>query len=143
MADDTASFVSNLSWLISLALVVVAGWMKWLRPPMVWAMAILSYLFFCPHVSSTEVLILLLVPALVLPWGEQRTGGLGYQRGYLRWMAVPFGLLLSPALGPASGVRPSLLLLIELGFGAWLLVEALRSYRQSRRGSSGPLQMAG
>ena len=139
VADDTASFLSNLSWLASLALVVVAGWLKWFRPPMVWAMAILSYLLFCPHVSSTEVLILLLVPALVLPWGNHARGWLGY----LPWMAVPLGLLLSPALGPASGVRPSLLLLFELGLGIWLLVEALRDYRQSSRESSGPLQMAG
>ena len=121
VADDLASRVSNVIWIVTLGLVAAGGWRRWIQPPAVWALAILSYLLFCSHVSSTDELLLVVVPALVLPWASEARGGLAY----LPWIAVPAGLLLSPALGPAAGVRPSLLWFVELGLAAWLILAAL------------------
>jgi len=120
--DDLASRSSNLVWILSLGLVTLAGWRRRIDPPRVWALAILSYLLFCSHVSSTDELLLVVVPALVLPWGSEPRGGLDY----LPWIAVPVGLLLSPALGPAAGVRPSLLWFVELGMAVWIVLTVLR-----------------
>ena len=125
--DDVASRTSNLIWVVTLGLVAVGGWRRWIRPPAVWALAILSYLLFCSHVSSTDELLLIVVPALVLPWGSKPRRRLDY----LPWLAVPAALVLSPAVGPAADVRPSLLWFVELGLAVWIMVCALR--RQPER----------
>jgi hypothetical protein len=122
VADDTASLLSNLCWLGSLGLVSTAGWFRRIRAPETLALAILSYLLFCPHVSSTEAPLLVLVPALILPWR-----GVGHGRfSFLPWIVVPVGLLLSPALGPFSEVRPSALWFVQMGLAAWVMARALR-----------------
>ena len=122
VSDDLASRVSNLVWVLSLGMVTLAGWRRRIDPSEVWALAILSYLLFCSHVSSTDEILLMVVPAMLLPWGFEPRSGLAY----LPWIAVPAGLLLSPAVGPAVGVRPSLLWFVELGMAAWIVVTVLR-----------------
>jgi hypothetical protein len=133
VGDDAASVLSNLAWLCSLGMIMLAGWLRWLRPPLVWGFAILAYLLFCAHLTSTEELLLLLVPAVAAPWGDRRGGGWAY----LPWIAVPVALLLSPVLGPASGLRPSLLWIVELGLAGWLVAQLPGSRRQLRREAAG------
>jgi hypothetical protein len=77
LPDDTASLVSVIIWLTTL-ICLAAGVFRTKYPGfVVWSAGILSYLLFCPHVTSTEELqILLLVPLCVsaqkkqLSWQE-------------------------------------------------------------------------
>jgi hypothetical protein len=119
ISDQAASRISNLCWILSSGMVIIAGVRKRIRPTAAWALAILSYLLFCSHVSSTDELLLLLIPALITP----RYGVAEGFRGYGLWLVVLLALFLSPALGPMAGVRPSLLFLVEVGLAVWIFVQ--------------------
>lgn len=125
VADDRAATAGNLLWLASSALCVAAGRCRWLDPARVWGLAILSYLLFCSHVSSTDELLLIVVPATVASWDR----GTAVPGPYVPWIVVVVGLLLSPALGPAEGVRPSPLWILELVLAVWVLASRPRGQR--------------
>ena len=122
VADALASRASNLAWALTLVAVVWAGWTRWVTREGVWALAVLSYLLLCSHVTFTEDLLLLLVPAAVAPWREARD----VPWTLAAWVLVPLGLLLSPAIGPAAGVRPPPLFFVELLLVAWVLRTTIR-----------------
>ena len=62
--DNIASYTSAIVWLIMLATIVVFGFKSRLSASSLWAISILSYLLFCPHVGSTEVLQVLVILSL-------------------------------------------------------------------------------
>jgi Glycosyltransferase family 87 len=76
LRDNVASNVSAIVWLGALACIVVAGLRSRVSAAALWSMGILSYLLFCPHVSTTEELQLVVILALSvslrkeLDWSE-------------------------------------------------------------------------
>ena len=75
--DDIASRISSIAWLAALAILVAAGARLRLTVGGFWSVGVLLYLLFCPHVSSFEVLqVILLLPYCVsasrnkLQWNE-------------------------------------------------------------------------
>jgi hypothetical protein len=64
LGDNVASNISAIVWLGALAYIVVAGLRSRLSAAALWSMGILSYLLFCPHVSTTEELQLVVILSL-------------------------------------------------------------------------------
>lgn len=62
--DDVAGYVSAIVWLMVLAYLTMLGLLSRLSAAALWSMSILSYLLFCPHVGSTEVLQVLVILSL-------------------------------------------------------------------------------
>ncbi|NNM07241.1 MAG: hypothetical protein HKO65_19265 [Gemmatimonadetes bacterium] len=121
LPDNQASGVSNITWAFSLLLILAAGLRKRLEPQWIWALAVVSYLLFCSHVSSTDELVLLVVPPLVVPW----KGRMARRSAYLPWAIVLAALFLSPALGPIVPLPRATLFFIEAGLGFWLVFQGL------------------
>jgi hypothetical protein len=114
LADDVASRLSSLAWFAGLAVLVAAGRGMRLGSGGTWAAALLLFLLFSPHVSSTEVLqLVLLVPFCVPPEGT-----LG-RRGRVLLVAVPLLPLLTPVF---TGVRIPLFTLMaaSLILAVWI-----------------------
>lgn len=109
VADTTASGMSLAAWLVSLVVMVVGGRRAGASAgPETWACAVLTYLAFHPHVTATEVLLLVVPLALGAGTGLRRVGALAP----VALLVVPF---LSPAVGPLAGARaPQLALLLAL-----------------------------
>jgi hypothetical protein len=122
LADALASEVSNGVWAGALAAVIWAGRTGRIGNEAVWALAVLCYLLLCSHVTPTEDLMLLLVPAAMAPWSDGR----GTSWTLLAWLLVPLGLLFTPAIGPAAGVRPAPLFFVKLLLLAWVLAVSRR-----------------
>ena len=77
LPDDIASGISSIVWLVVLTILVAAGPRLRLTVGGFWSVGILFYLLFCPHVSSFEVLqVVLLIPFCIpaqskkLDWKE-------------------------------------------------------------------------
>ena len=91
--------MSAAGWLVALVGIVAAARLGWTSAWTTWSLSILAFLLLCPHVTATEELALFLIPAT-------RT------RPALAGAIIALVLvclLLSPAIGPARGVRPSYL----------------------------------
>jgi hypothetical protein len=108
IADSTAARVSSSLWLLSLIAILITGRRGTLRVDACWSLAILSFLLFCPHVTATEDLHLILVLALV----SFRRARLGES---VFWPAVGL-ILMTLFLGSGLGYRG--VLRIPLVFGA-------------------------
>lgn len=67
IADNIASRISTLAWICSLACMMTIGAGLRLEQTAYWAMGIILYLLFCPHVSSTEELQLIFLIPLCIP----------------------------------------------------------------------------
>lgn len=97
LADNLACQISTVIWLSTMLLLVGLGHRLQLTRGALWALGILAYLLFCPHVTSTEELQLLLLIPLCVPV---------YTAAPLRWqetlLLVTVCLLpfTSPAVGP-------------------------------------------
>jgi len=76
----------------------------------------MTYLLLCPHVSSTEDVALFCVLA-----GMEADRVPKRLRIGAATLAL-VGLLLTPAIGPAAGRRPSVLFFAKLGLVAYVLV---------------------
>jgi hypothetical protein len=100
VADDVASRISNSMWFIALLCIAAVGNRSKLPEGAIWSLGILSYLLFCPHVTSTEELqIVLLLPLCVRP--QHR---LAWQEFVLLVM-IPLLPFASPAIGLFAGNR--------------------------------------
>lgn len=100
ISDNVASLVSNIMWFITLFFLATVGNRPGLARGPIWPVAILSYLLFCPHVSSTEELQLV----LLLPLCLRTQNKLNWQELGLLIM-VPLLPFASPAIGLLSGYR--------------------------------------
>lgn len=101
IADSIANSISSGLWLFALAGIVVAGLRGALTLGASWALAVLAYLLFCPHVTSTEELQLALVLTLFVDPQLPMTNG-------ARWLAVGLvlvALFLAPGLGYRGPLR--------------------------------------
>ena len=135
IADAVAAHVSNLLWVAALVAIAWAGRTRKVTPGGVWALAVLSYLMLCSHVSFTEDLLLLLVPPAVAPWTSESD----VRCALAAWLIVPLGLVLSPAIGPMAGVRPPPLFFIKVLLLGWVLYSTLgRAKADVRGGNQGP-----
>lgn len=72
VADNLASRLSSIMWLSSLLWMITAGAKLKLQEAAYWALGILFYLLFCPHVSSTEELQLVLLLPLCIPVMQEK-----------------------------------------------------------------------
>jgi hypothetical protein len=100
IADDIASLISNIAWFIALFCIATIGKQVMKTNGVIWSMGILSYLLFCPHVSSTEELqLVLLLPLCLSPQNK-----LTWQELILM-MVIPLLPFASPAIGPFEGDR--------------------------------------
>lgn len=97
VADHIASKISLLAWLPMLLLIAIGGKRLRLTDGALWAIGILSYLAFCPHLTSTEELQLLLLIPLCVP--ADTATPLRWQETLLL-VAVCLLPFTSPAVGP-------------------------------------------
>jgi hypothetical protein len=67
VADNFASRISTVMWFFSLICMVTLGAKLRLQQYGYWALSILFYLLFCPHVSPTEEIQLILLIPLCVP----------------------------------------------------------------------------
>lgn len=107
IGDDVAARVSGILWIGSLLALLAVGWSRSLNGGLVWSLAILAYLLFCPHVSATEDLALVCVLIAL----ERRLRALP---AFVALALVFAGLHLSPAMGVMAQRRPSLLFFAKL-----------------------------
>lgn len=94
--DDIASQASVIIWLSTIIYLAAGGGRRKYSDFAIWSLGILSYLIFCPHVTSTEELqILLLIPLCV-----------SAQKRALSWQesAVLAAALFLPFASPAGGI---------------------------------------
>jgi Glycosyltransferase family 87 len=94
VADDVASRISSIAWFIALLSIAAAGSRPRFTSGVIWSVGVLSYLLFCPHVSGTEELqLVLLIPLLVKPRNK-----LSWQEAVLL-VLIPLLPFASPAYG--------------------------------------------
>lgn len=96
VADNLASRVSSIMWLFSLLWMITAGAQLKLQKAAYWALGLLFYLLFCPHVSSTEELQLVLLLPLCVPVMQEKLN----QRELALFALIPLLPFMSPAVGP-------------------------------------------
>jgi len=121
VADDVASRISNIMWFIALLCIVAVGNRSKLSEGAIWSLGILSYLLFCPHVSSTEELqLVLLLPLCVRPQNTMK-----WQELVLLGM-IPLLPFASPAVGLFAGNR-----LILFIYKIFLVIIITASMRRS------------
>lgn len=99
-ADDIASRVSNIMWFIALLCIAAIGNRPRLSEGAIWSLSILSYLLFCPHVSSTEELQLV----LIIPLCVQPETKLSWQELVLLG-TIPLLPFITPTIGLVAGNR--------------------------------------
>jgi hypothetical protein len=105
LRDNLASHISAALWLIALGYIVITGLRSRLPLTALWSLSILSYLFFCPHVTATEELQLVIILSLCVPLRDKLE-----RRELLLLMAVPLLVFISPAPGPFFEIRLPLFL---------------------------------
>ncbi|HET6420913.1 MAG TPA: glycosyltransferase family 87 protein [Geobacteraceae bacterium] len=100
LSDDIATRISAVLWLIAIMCIALTGIRSKLSEGGIWALSLMSYLIFCPHVTSTEELQLVLLIPLCIP-----------TQNSLRWqellilIVVTLLPFVSPAIGPLAGNR--------------------------------------
>jgi len=92
--DDIASRISSIMWFVALLCIVAMGNRTRYSEGAIWSISILSYLLFCPHVTSTEELQLV----LILPLCVRPENKLSWQELVLLGI-VPLLPFTSPAIG--------------------------------------------
>lgn len=128
IGDHVASQISTVCWLISTAAIVVAGAVRKLPGYAAWALVVLAYLLFCPHLTSTEDLHLIVVVAwsvVYLP---------NYAVNYrftLAVLALIVALFAPDNLLPVGGFRSSFIFGVKLSILA-VVCAALRSCREPK-----------
>lgn len=94
--DNIASRISAIAWLCSLVWLMTAGARLYLQQAAYSALGILFYLLFCPHVSSTEELQLVLLIPLCVPAMKEKLN----KRELTLFVLIPLLPFMSPAVGP-------------------------------------------
>jgi hypothetical protein len=103
--DDIASLISATAWLSALGYITLAGLRSRLPEAALWSMSILSYLLFCPHVSPTEGIHVVVILALCV----SLRGNLTRHELFLL-VTLPLLAFLSPVPGLFWGMRLPLFL---------------------------------
>ena len=100
MSDALAARLSTVLWVVASGAVVAAAWRRPMPVALRWSLAVLAYLVFCPHVSWTEEIALVVVVAAVSM--DERPPG------WVRWPVVAFAmvmLFLLPGIPFRGGAR--------------------------------------
>ena len=115
IADNIASRIASIFWLIALLCIAAVGNRPRLSEGAIWSLGILSFLLFCPHVSSTEVLqIVLLLPLCVRPQSR-----LSWQELVLLVM-IPLLPFATPVIGLFTGNR-MVLFILEISLALFIM----------------------
>ncbi len=111
-SDHSASYISTITWLAVLGCIAIAGLRSRLSAVVLWSMGILSYILFCPHVSTTEELQVIVILSLCVSVQSRLSG-----RELVLFGVLPALVFISPGLPPLSGVRwPLFLIQLSLFF---------------------------
>jgi hypothetical protein len=105
LRDDISSLISLIVWLSALGYITLAGLRLRLPAAALWSMSILSYLLFCPHVSPTEEIQVVVILALCV----SLRGKLARHELFLL-ATVPLLVFMSPLPGLFRGMRLPLFL---------------------------------
>jgi hypothetical protein len=105
LRDNIATFVSAAVWVTALGYVVITGLRSRLPVVVLWTISILSYLLFCPHVTATEELQVVIILVLCVPLRDKLAG-----HELLLLVTVPMLVFMSPAPGPFFEIRLPLFL---------------------------------
>ncbi|MDA8433557.1 MAG: glycosyltransferase family 87 protein [Nitrospiraceae bacterium] len=100
LADDAAGVISAAVWLIALLFTALCGLRGLFGADKLWAISMLSYLLFCPHVTSTEELLLAVVFSILIPVRGKLSG-----RALVLFFLLPLLPVLSALAGPLYPVR--------------------------------------
>jgi hypothetical protein len=73
LRDDISSGISLIVWVAALGHITLAGLRSRLPVAALWSMSILSYLLFCPHVSPTEEMQVMVILALCVSMKDKLT----------------------------------------------------------------------
>jgi len=103
LSDALAVRASAMVWTVSMAGLLLAARRHRPSASGTWSVSLLSFLLFCPHLSASEDLALFCIPVAL------DDGRISPRvRGAVLTLVIG-GLLLSPAVGPVAGRRPSAL----------------------------------
>jgi hypothetical protein len=103
--DDISSLISVTVWLAALGYITLAGLRSRLPAAALWSMSILSYLLFCPHVTPTDEIQVVVILALCVSLREKLT-----KHELLLLVILPLLPFMSPIPGPFAGMRLPLFL---------------------------------
>lgn len=136
VGDALAVRLATLVWLATLAGLGVWGLRGRVDGPAIWPLAVLSFLLFCPHVSSTEDLLLVVVVAALVP---PRDGGWGRPQALIAALALLVVWLAPEVLVSTSAARSAVLLSAKLGIAAtWLYLARPSAAGRQSAGTSPP-----
>ena len=119
VSDGLAVRASAAMWAASIVGLLLATRRRRLSSGAIWSASVLAFLLFCPHLSPSEDLALFCVPVAL---------GKGAASVRLRGALVVLvvgGLVLSPALGPLGGRRPSVLFFAKVVLATCLVAARL------------------
>jgi hypothetical protein len=105
LRDDIASLISLIVWLSVLGYITLAGLRSRLPAAALWSMSILSYLLFCPHVSPTDEIQVVVILALCVSLRDKLT-----KHELFLLVTVPLLVFMAPISGPFIGMRLPLFL---------------------------------
>jgi hypothetical protein len=122
VGDALATRLATLVWLATSAGLVVWGLRSRVSSRAIWPLAVLSFLLFCPHVTSTEDLLLVVVIAAMASAPSARPGT---PQVLIAALALLVVWLAPEVLLSTSAARTALLLTAKLGIGVtWLFLAA-------------------
>jgi hypothetical protein len=127
VGDAAASRWSAVVWLLASAAVVVGNWRRAVAVEIRWALAVLVYLLFCPHVSWTDELqlaiVLAAVPTLAATHPRARAAAMAF---------VLVMLFLLPGIPFQGGVRLPVAFVGKLLLAGWLWAAGAASTANAR-----------
>jgi hypothetical protein len=105
LRDDISSGISLIVWVAALGYITLAGLRSRLPSSVLWSMSILSYLLFCPHVSPTEEMQVMVILALCVSMKDKLT-----KHELFLLVTVPLLVFISPVSRLFWGMRLPLFL---------------------------------
>jgi hypothetical protein len=100
LRDDISSLISLIVWLSALGYIILAGLRFRLPAAALWAMSIFSYLLFCPHVTPTDEIQVVVILALCVSPKNRLT-----KHESFLLLILPLLPFMSPIPGPFAGMR--------------------------------------
>jgi hypothetical protein len=105
LRDDVSSLISLIVWFSALGYIILTGLRFRLPAATLWSMTILAYLLFCPHVSPTDEIQVVVILSLCVSLRDKLT-----EHELLLLVILPLLVFMSPVAGPFMGMRLPLFL---------------------------------
>lgn len=111
--DALAARISASVWIVAMASIVWAGRTNRIDESSAWSLAALSFVLFCPHVTFTDQLHLVIVAVTL---GTRRT-----------WWTVAVVLVLASGMGFLAALRPWGIFTVQMALAGWVLARSRAS----------------